>query len=332
MRPAFQITIDTEGDNVWSRPREVTTRNAQFLPRFQALCEKYGFKPTYLTNWEMANCCVFEEFARDVLDRQVAEIGMHLHAWDSPPHFALTSDDGLQHPYLIEYPVHVMRDKIRALTDHLEQTFSVKMESHRAGRWAFNRAYARILADLGYLVDCSVTPHVSWKRVKGDIQGVGGSDYRHFPDRPFWYEFGSSSLLEVPVTILKQTQPLPMRCARVLFGKRPYRAIWLRPNGVNLTHMLSVLEQALLDRRDYVQMILHSSELMPGGSPSFPSSQDVETLYEHLAVLFEVASRGFEGATLSEYARQYRCTSEGHHLAPELPPGGWRVWTVAAFN
>jgi hypothetical protein len=41
-RPAFLITIDTEGDNLWSRPRTITTRNAHSLPRFQALCEKYG--------------------------------------------------------------------------------------------------------------------------------------------------------------------------------------------------------------------------------------------------------------------------------------------------
>src|SRR5512144_2975448 len=48
--PSFLITIDTEGDNLWSRPREITTGNARYLPRFQALCEKYGLKPTYLTN------------------------------------------------------------------------------------------------------------------------------------------------------------------------------------------------------------------------------------------------------------------------------------------
>ena len=45
-RPAFLVTIDTEGDDLWSRPREIGTRNAAFLPRFQALCEAHGLKPT----------------------------------------------------------------------------------------------------------------------------------------------------------------------------------------------------------------------------------------------------------------------------------------------
>ena len=53
-RPAFIITVDTEGDNESSRPNPIETRNAAFLPRFQALCEEFAFKPTWLTNYEMA--------------------------------------------------------------------------------------------------------------------------------------------------------------------------------------------------------------------------------------------------------------------------------------
>ena len=58
-RPAFLITIDTEGDNLWANPREITTQNARFLPRFQALCERFLLKPTWLTNWEMVECPVY---------------------------------------------------------------------------------------------------------------------------------------------------------------------------------------------------------------------------------------------------------------------------------
>jgi len=79
--PSFLITIDTEGDNLWAKTRSISTRNSQSLYRFQALCERYQFQPTYLTNYEMAICPVFQEFGRDILKRQVGEIGMHLHAW-----------------------------------------------------------------------------------------------------------------------------------------------------------------------------------------------------------------------------------------------------------
>ena len=33
----FIITIDAEGDDLWASPRDITTRNAEYLPRFQAL-------------------------------------------------------------------------------------------------------------------------------------------------------------------------------------------------------------------------------------------------------------------------------------------------------
>ena len=59
----FIITVDTEGDDIWSRPHEITTRNASFLPRFQSLCERFGFKPVYLANYEMAMSEAFVEFA-----------------------------------------------------------------------------------------------------------------------------------------------------------------------------------------------------------------------------------------------------------------------------
>src|SRR5215831_8388473 len=92
-RPAFLITIDTEGDNLWSRPREITTRNAHYLPRFQALCERHSLKPTYLTTWEMVQSDAFRRFAFKARGRGAAEIGMHLHAWNSPPCMSLTKDD-----------------------------------------------------------------------------------------------------------------------------------------------------------------------------------------------------------------------------------------------
>lgn len=50
--PAFIITIDTEGDNLWQNHKYIATENVHFLPRFQTLCEKYLFKSVYLTNYE----------------------------------------------------------------------------------------------------------------------------------------------------------------------------------------------------------------------------------------------------------------------------------------
>lgn len=336
--PRFLITIDTEGDNLWSMPAAVTTTNARFLPRFQALCGAYGLKPTYLTDYHMARCGYFRGFGRDALRRRTAEIGMHLHAWDTPPLTPLTADDRLHQPYLTEYPAAVMRAKVRLMTGLLEDTFGEKMVSHRAGRWGFNETYARLLVEHGYRVDCSVTPHKSWAMQKGDPLGQGGPDYRGFPDRAYRIDLdditrsGDSPLLEVPLTVMRPWQPVGMALHRwAAKGPRLLRALanrlypptqQLRPDGKNLKSMLAILHRARQEQRDYVEFMLHSSELMPGGSPTFRTERAIENLYADLEQLFNVASRlGFAGATLAQYARITGRESERRERTPAAAEG-----------
>jgi hypothetical protein len=320
-RPFLLITIDTEGDGMWWRPRTIETKNAAFLPRFQSLCEKYGLRPTYLTNYEMAMSPVFREMGRDILERNAGEIGMHLHAWHSPPAYSLTEDDHRHHPYLIEYPTGVMRAKIAYLTDLLEETFGVKMVSHRSGRWSFTATYARLLTERGYRVDCSVTPHVSWKRTVGDPRRTGGTDFSDFPDHAYFLDLedisraGRSELLEVPVTIVRSRMVAVHRLARSLLPSSTLVASavnrispvrWLRPDGKNLKQLVRIVHGAVADDRRYIECMLHSSELMPGGSPAFRTEESIETLYEHLEQLFEHATRHFSGATLAQFYEHVR--------------------------
>jgi hypothetical protein len=315
--PAFLITVDTEGDNLWSRPRQITTRNAEYLPRFQSLCEKYQLKPTYLVNWEMANCPIFREFGKDVIARKAGEIGMHLHAWNSPPEFGLTPDDYHYQPYLTEYPREQIAAKVRVMTGTLEETFDQRPTSHRAGRWGFDQTYAQVLAEEGYTVDCSVTPHVSWRFCKGDPARPGGPDYTDFPDSPYFLDLsdirrpGESSLLELPVTIVKTHEyPTPVeRTRRQLsgnfFATRVMRKLfpdtaWLMPTGTNGRQLLQVLQAVRDQRRPYAMLALHSSELMPGGSPKLPDASAIDRLYADLEALFSNA-KAFVGRTLREF-------------------------------
>lgn len=73
----FIITVDTEGDNLWEYKKgtPIGTENAKYLPRFHSLCEKYVFKPVYLTNYEMASSDTFVTEAKKWLDNGTYEIG-----------------------------------------------------------------------------------------------------------------------------------------------------------------------------------------------------------------------------------------------------------------
>lgn len=310
-KPAFLITIDTEGDNLWQNYQRITTQNTKFLPRFQSLCERYGFKPTWLTNYEMACDDAYVEFAKDVINRGQGEVGMHLHAWHSPPDYALTSDDWRFQPYLIEYPDNILRDKVHFMTDLLEDKFQTKMLSHRAGRWAFDKRYAKILADLGYQIDCSVTPRVNWQYTLGDPTGNGGVDYSHFPRTAYFMDPediskpGNSSLLQIPMSTEYKYSAFINQLRRGydrLRGKqRSMSVYWLRPARNNLAAMQQVVEKNLAAGQDYVEFMLHSSEFMPGGSPTFRTVEDIEALFDNLEKLFDWLAHRTVGKTLKEY-------------------------------
>lgn len=318
MKPSFLITIDTEGDDLWGRHTEITTRNTTYLPRFQRVCERFGFKPTWLTNYEMGMDPAFVEFGRDFIARECGEIGMHLHAWNSPPLVSPVGDDMHHYPYLVDYPESVMREKIAFMTELLEDRFGLKMLSHRAGRWAFDERYAQLLVEFGYLVDCSVTPGVSWQAHRGSSGGKGGTDYRKFPYTPYYLDPedisrpGHSPLLEVPMTTHPSWLAAYFPISYAIPGiRRAARHIapevrWLRPNGRNLPEMLHLVRRAIRENWCHLEFMLHSSELMAGGSPTFRTDVDIEKLYDNLEQLFSMVKPGFRGETLGGFALEYK--------------------------
>jgi hypothetical protein len=315
-RKKFIITIDTEGDNLWSwKPGDkINTENTLFLPRFQFLCEKFGFKPTYLTNYEMVKDARFVDFAKDLLKRKTCEVGMHLHAWNTPPEYSLKnkrSRGGA--PYLIEYPESLMEEKIKIMTQVLEDTFQEKMLSHRAGRWAMNQTYYKLLMKHGYRFDCSVTPHIDWSRTPGETEKGYGTNYKDSPEKPYIINSkdNNHSIIEVPMSIRSYKQYISTsthsmkQYASALYNMVKGRTLWFRPGRDNLSHTLYLANQLRNEDTNYIMFMLHSSELMPGGSPTFRSSDEIEHLYDDLEILFETVHEFCEGIMLRNFEARF---------------------------
>ena len=66
--------------------------------------------------------------------------------------------------------------------------------------------------------------------------------------------------------------------------------------------MLRVARQCFAQNDGYLMFMIHSSELMPGGSPSFPDEQSIENLYRSLEAFFEAISDDYAGMTIGDYA------------------------------
>jgi hypothetical protein len=253
---------------------------------------------------------------------------MHLHGWHSPPFVPLTQDDVAHAPYLTEYPLDLLDAKVDAMTVLLEETFQVKMLSHRAGRFGFDGRYARALIRNGYTTDCSVTPRVSWRASVGDPAGNGGPDYTSFPDRAYFIDPddisrpGASELLEVPVTTASFSNRMVdaavtfvssspfIAMDRRQIARRGLRRVFptdarLIPNGRNQRQMERLIARSLAERRGHVELFLHSSELMPGGSPWLTTARHIERLYEELEAIFDAVRSRCRATTLAEFRQSF---------------------------
>lgn len=309
MMKKFMITIDTEADNQWNLNQKCSTYNVRYLPRFQALCEQYGYKPVWLTTYEMAADDEYVSYMKKKQEQNLCEIGMHLHAWNNPPEYTLNKINN-NREYLVEYPKEVMEEKIKYLTEFIEERFQKRPISHRSGRWTTNEDYFEILERYGYKVDCSVTPLVNWNNTKG-ATGYSGSNYSDYSPEPY---FIIGELLEVPMSIRKihVINIEDMKSLKSILRSFYYFIVgniqWIRPdktlNGKKIKHTIKKIEN---ENNEYIMFMIHSSELMPNGSPNFKNDKEIDMLYHVIEEIFiEIKNNGYIGCTLEEfYNMQY---------------------------
>ncbi len=149
MGPAFLFVVDTEGDSEWTVHRRMPpVRNVHALPRFQALCDRYGVKPTYVVTHSIAADDTAVAMLREWVSAGRAEVGTHLHPWTTPP-FASPWDDAGAFPS--ELPDDLLAAKFRTLTDYISARFGRAPTSYRAGRFGFDTRTLRHLESFGYV-------------------------------------------------------------------------------------------------------------------------------------------------------------------------------------
>lgn len=299
----FIITVDTEGDNLWkwSQGDEIQTENALFIPRFQELCEKYGFVPTYLTNYEMVMDERWVEYGSKKAKEGKCEIGMHIHAWNSPPYYDLENRYG-GNPYITEYPDDVMEAKIHELMKLLRECFKTEIVSARSGRWATNEKYFDLLKREGIIVDCSVTPQIDLSKIPGCSDNCG-NDYTFDPIQPFFLKNG---LLEVPMTTRfvrhASRGSIKHRLKTLMVGEN----MWLRAHTKSLEDLIKLSKRVQKEKVDYLEFMIHSSELMPNGSPYFRNEDEIELLFKVMEQYFIwLKKAGYFGIALADYAKEY---------------------------
>lgn len=277
------ITVDVEEEGLFSGryPHEpVGVRNVEALHRLEFIPREFGFPLTLLPTYPVCRDPRCREILAEWRDRRGAEIGAHLHPWNTPP-FA---DLGLPEPIPSDLlPPDLLREKLETLLATIENEFGLRPQSFRMGRFDLGRQVSAMLPEHGIKVDSSIVPA---RRVPG------GPDHFLAPERPYLLESSSGGLavLEAPLTVVSvfprarerlyslASALRPEKAGKLLSAYRRVAVAGIQPAWFSLASMKLAVRLHRRRGGRVLVMFLHSSELLPGATPGFRTGAAVERL------------------------------------------------------
>jgi hypothetical protein len=299
------VGLDTECDKnlKWGTRFPLQFRSVlEGIPKkLTPLFNQYGIKPTYFLSPEV----LYDTPCVDLLSHLPnCELGAHMHAEFIGPD--AEPDATRTRIVQAELTVEVERKKLQNLTSLFISHFGYAPKSFRAGRFGLSHNSLRILSDLGYLVDSSVTPFYSHEfsdRKKSQYWGAPVDPY--FPARNDYRRKGSLRILEVPITVIN---PTLLRWPRFILrrmhnqsfihkrllprlGLKVQKTSWLRPKYSSADEMIAISERLLSiptrKKPHVLNMMYHTMEVIPGASPYAITDEDVDNIIKTQSTFFD---------------------------------------------
>lgn len=321
------VSLDTEEDN-WNRTRTgVTVENICELRRQARFFERHGVHPTYFTTYQVAIDPCAAAVLCELGETSSAEIGAHLHPWNTPP---LSEAFVPRNSMTKNLPADLQLAKIQTLTAALVEAFGRRPVAFRAGRYGIGSDTVSALVSCGYHVDSSVSPFVSLESVDGGPSFVGApiEPYRLAPNGDVRHHSPDGAIVEIPLSYGFNRGPFfVVEALQRLLEAAPLR--WLRMPGIaartgltrrlslspefqSVTDMLTLSARLLENGAPHLHISWHTPSLKPGLSPFTSTAADVERLYTTIEAYFEglAAVTPYQFMTVSEAASA---------LAPQQP-------------
>ena len=287
------VSVDTEEDN-WRPTRDgITVENIREVRRLSRYLDRLGVATTYFTSYQVAIRPWAVDILREVSDRG-AEIGAHLHPWNTPP---LEETLLPRNSMMKNLPAALQLAKLRRLTTTLTDAFGAPPTAFRAGRFGLDRDAVTALASCGYRVDSSVTPFVSWEATDDGPSFVGAplDAYRIGEKRDVTTPEPGGRVLEIPLTcgytgfsstrwrtlhrLLHAPASRTLHLAGVASRLRVAKLTTLTPEAESVRDMLALTRGALEGGVGHLQLFFHSPSLVPGLTPWIATAADVDRLY-----------------------------------------------------
>ncbi len=270
------VSLDVEEEGLFGGRyvcRRPPVRNTAFLHRLRSLTAR-GVRPTLFC----AHSVLTDEASREhiaAMQDAGAEIGAHLHHWNTPPLAGDTPDCPLSVPAAALSP-SLLRDKLQTVLTAARSLATAPVVSFRMGRWDAHPQLWPLLTQAGIQVDASVRP-LHGRRCAADGLAIS-PDHFNAPAVPYTIATPYGSLLEVPLSVAPLLPGLPalIRALPAALRRRvqprfhQWGALALLPVEHPLPLMRLVTRALLFHGVRLLSLTWHSSEMMPGGAPHIP--------------------------------------------------------------
>jgi len=265
------VTLDTEmdKDEHWGK---------HFPPRFTSLTDGI---PQYLRPiWDRCNVhpiyyvspeVLYNDESVDILKNEItrgAMIGAHLHPEYVEPYkiWGKEIENKKSQFPCSEYSYEIEKEKLINLTQLINEKLGVTPIWYRAARFGADIDTIKILNELGYQYDSSVTPHIDWSRKGGQNHSNAQQGSYKISKNGLYLtakEDDFSGIIEKPVTIFGKRWGLigKLLPENWLF----YR--WLRPTHMTYLELKGVINKMVKSDMDEGVMMMHTMEIMINKTP-----------------------------------------------------------------
>lgn len=294
--PLLTVIIDTEEEFDWAKPFSRDNRSVDNITH-QHLAQKifrtYGIVPTYCIDYPVVEDDTAIGILKDWADQGDCLIGVHLHPWVTPPY---DEEVNRINSYAGNLPYALEKEKLSRLTDLIEHRTGRRPVIFKAGRYGTGPNTARILRELGYLVDTSVVADTNFSHDHGP-------NFIGLPTQPYWFGPEDNKILELPISRgydgllarwgsflypkLAGASGLRSLMAGVLVKTGLLERIPLTPEGIRADDQIRMVRAMHAVGTAYFNYAYHSSSLMVGGAPYVRNDQDLKVFLEDLDSFFD---------------------------------------------
>lgn len=275
VRVVFSVDVEEEGlfSGRYALHAE-GVRNVAGLERLAFVTEEFGLPLTLLCTWPVLTDAGCAELLRRWREARGAEIGLHLHHWNTPP---LARAD-IAASTLTPEPLDA---KLTTLAEAARRVSGRTAISFRMGRFDLAPALRGLLPRHGVRADSSLVP----------LRFVPGMpDDFLAPAEPHPLRGTGGALTEIPLTVVPiapgtprlaraAARPLPAAASNsLLSGFRKFAAVGVQPVWYAPPMMRLATRLHLARGGRVLHLFLHSSELTPGYAPHVPDAAAADRL------------------------------------------------------